>query len=201
MSNDKALSAYRMYLAVKLHFMSDSYDITKSRDNVRVSRGKFDERNQHALYEKFADRFERKSDMAQYLVANFAYGAWGNTDIIYGTAEAESNHKTWIRRKQSMTQVFKTDLNRLALDYETKDIKFLDDFNSSLPHAFQLFLGNHITIETLALIDKFHPYLEQWKGQLGVMWKDELRRIIKAKPFISANDAMKPIFVEFKEEH
>lgn len=201
MSDDKALRAYRMYLAVKLHFMSDNYDITKNRDHVRVSRDKFTERNQNLLYEKFADRFEKRSEMAQYLVANFAYGAWGNTDIIYGTAEAETNHKTWIRRKQSIVQVFKTDLSRLGLDYETKGLSFEDDFNSSLPHAFQLFLGNHITIETLVIIDAFHPFLDKWKKKMGVMWKDELRRVIKTKPFVSGFNSAEAYFLEWKDEH
>jgi hypothetical protein len=204
MSNEKAINAYRMYLAVKLHFMSDSYDITKSRDHVRVSRKKFDERNQYALYAKFADKFESKADMASYLISNFAYGARGNTDIVYVTAEAEQNYKEWNRRKQSMTQIFKNDLSKIKLHYETEDIKFQADIDSKFPvmaELLKLYLGNHITLETLVILDKFNPFLSEWK-ETNKLFADELRRVVKSKPFVKFDDQkLKPIYLEFAEEY
>ena len=98
MSN-KALSAYRMYLAVKLHFLTDKYDLREQNARVRINHKTFQERNQEVLYAKFADMFDDKTEMAQYLVSNFAYGAWGNTDIVSGTSEARKNHKEWKRIK------------------------------------------------------------------------------------------------------
>jgi len=204
MSSNKAISAYRMYLAVKLHFMTDKYDITDSRDHIRVSYKKFDERNQSSLYEKFADKFDKKSEMAQYLIANFAYGAWGNTDIIYGTSESDQNLKEWNRRKESITQIFKNDLSKIRLYYETNEIKFLPDIQSkfpTIPHLFQMFLGNHITIETLVMLDKFHPFLDTWKITIGNLFSDDIRRIIKTKPFVKFDEAkVKPIYLEFIQE-
>jgi len=205
MSSVKAINAYRMYLAVKLHFMTDKYNITESKDHIRVSRQKFDERNQYNLYEKFANKFENKQQMAQYLIANFAYGAWGNTDIVFGTAEADSNYKEWNKRKESITQVFKNDLSKIRLNFETNNMKFLPDLESkfpNVPHLFQMFLGNHITIETLVIIDSLHPYLNNWKQNLGKLFEDDIRRIIKVKPFVKFDSKkIKPIFVEFSEEN
>ena len=205
MSSVKAINAYRMYLAVKLHFMTDKYNITESKDHIRVSKQKFDERNQYNLYEKFANKFDNKQQMAQYLIANFAYGAWGNTDIVFGTAEADSNYKEWNKRKESITQVFKNDLSKIRLNFETNNMKFLPDLESkfpSVPQLFQMFLGNHITIETLVIIDSIHPYLDNWKHNLGKLFEDDIRRIIKVKPFVKFDSKkMKPIFMEFSEEN
>jgi|688.fasta_scaffold52601_7 hypothetical protein len=205
MSSNKALNAYRMYLAAKLHFTTDKYDITEFHAKVRVSRKAFDERNQCSLYEKFADKFDSKLEMAQYLIANFAYGAWGNTDIVYGTAESDQNFKEWNRRKQSLTQVFKTDLSKIKLEWETNNmLPLIHDLNSEfprVPHLFQMFLGKHITLETLIIVDRFNPFLETWKKNMGQLFQEEIRRIIKTKPFIRFDEKkMKPIFVEFIKE-
>jgi len=205
MSNAKAINAYRMYLAVKLHFMTDNYDITNNKDHVRVSYKKFNERNQSSLYEKFADKFSNKQEMAQYLISNFAYGAWGNTDIVYGTSEADQNYKEWNRRKQSITQIFKNDLSKIKLHFESNNMKFIPDLCSKfprIPELFQLYLGKHITLETIIIIDRLNPFLTVWKGNMGHLFEDEVRRIIKAKPFVKFDEAkVMPLFVEFIEEY
>jgi len=145
-----------MYLAVKLHFMSDKYDITKHRGRVMTSKSNFAYSNREHLFNKFADKFDNKQQMAQYLIANFAYGAWGNTDIVYGTSE---------------------------------------------PDLFQLYLGKHITLETLIILDNHHPFLDNWKTNLGSLFSDEIRRVIKARPFVKF-DRIKtePIYVGFIQE-
>lgn len=203
-SNVKASNAYRMYLAVKLHFMTDKYDITINRGHVKMSKAKFDERNQYSLYEKFANKFETKQQMAQYLIANFAYGAWGNTDIIYGTSEADANFKEWIRRKESMTQIFKNDLSKIRLLYDKENVKFKQDIETkqSIPYLFQLYLGNHITLETMVILDTMHPILGTLKENVGRLFDDEIRRIAKAKPFVKFDiKKVTPIFEEFSKEY
>lgn len=205
MSNEKAINAYRMYLAAKLHFTTDKYDITEFHAKVRVSRKAFDERNQRALYEKFADKFDTKLEMAQYLIANFAYGAYGNTDIVYGTAESEANYKEWRRRKESLTQIFKNDLSKIRLEWETNDIqKFSDNMVvqfPSVPHLFQMYIGKHITLETLVILDRMQPFLDAWKSNIGQLFKDEVRVLIKSKPFVRFDEnKMKPIYKNFIEE-
>ena len=202
--SEKSHKAYQMYLAVKLHFMSDSYDITKHRGRVMTSKEKFAEQNRENLYVKFADKFENKQQMAQYLIANFAYGAWGNTDIVSGTSEADQNFTEWNRRKQSMTQVFKQDLAKIRLHCDVNNMDFNKDLACKFPQIpvmFQMFLGNHITLETLIIIDRFDPFLDNWKQNLGNLFKDEIRRVIKARPFVKFDSSkVEPIFLEFKQE-
>lgn len=205
MSNTKALNAYRMYLAAKLHFMTDKYDITECHAKVRISNKAFNERNQASLYEKFSDRFDTKLEMAQYLIANFAYGAWGNTDIVYGTAESDANYKEWNRRKQSLTQVFKTDLSKIRLEWETEQHPpFLENMTAAfptMPQLFQMYMGKRITLETLVILDRYHPFLDGWKTGMGSLFEDEIRRLVKARPFVRFDEKkLKPIYLDFIEE-
>jgi hypothetical protein len=193
-----------MYLAVKLHFMSDKYDITKHRGRVITSKTKFSDNNREHLFNKFADKFDNKQQMAQYLIANFAYGAWGNTDIVYGTSEADENFKEWNRRKQSITQVFKQDISKIRLHFERNNMKFLPDLDSKfprIPDLFQLYLGKHITLETLIILDNHHPFLDNWKVNLGGLFTDEIRRVIKARPFVKFDrNKTETIYMEFIQE-
>lgn len=201
---DRAHRAYQMYLAVKLHFMSDKYDITKHRGRVITSRDKFSDNNREHLFNKFADKFDNKQQMAQYLIANFAYGAWGNTDIVYGTSEADENFKEWNRRKQSITQIFKQDLSKIRLHFERNNVVFKTDLESKFPRVpdlFQMYLGKHIALETLIILDKHHPFLDNWKKNLGSLFADEIRRVIKARPFVKFDqNKTEPIYMGFIQE-
>jgi len=201
---DRAHKAYQMYLAVKLHFMSDKYDITKHRGRVMTSKSNFAYSNREHLFNKFADKFDNKQQMAQYLIANFAYGAWGNTDIVYGTSESDENFKEWNRRQQSMTQIFKQDLSKIRLHFETNNMSLESDLDAKFPRVpdlFQLYLGKHITLETLVILDNHHSFLDNWKTNLGSLFSDEIRRVIKARPFVKF-DRIKtePIYVGFIQE-
>lgn len=184
--------------------MSESYDITKHKGRVRNTRENFIEKNREHLYLKFADKFDNKQEMAQYLIANFAYGAWGSTDIINGSSESDAFFKEWNRRKQSMTQIFKQDLSKIRLHFETNHIKLEDDLNAkfpTVPNLFQMFLGKHITLETLIIMDNHHPFLDNWKTNLGSLFSDEIRRVIKSRPFVKFDrNKTEPIFMEFTKE-
>jgi hypothetical protein len=83
-------------------------------------------------------------------------------------------------------------------------LPLIHDLNSEfprVPHLFQMFLGKHITLETLIIVDRFNPFLETWKKNMGQLFQEEIRRIIKTKPFIRFDEKkMKPIFVEFIKE-
>lgn len=184
--------------------MSDKYDITKHRGRVMTSKSSFAYSNKKFLFNKFADKFDNKQQMAQYLIANFAYGAWGNTDIVYGTSESDENFKEWNRRQQSMTQIFKQDLSKIRLHFETNNMSLESDLDAKFPRVpdlFQLYLGKHITLETLVILDNHHSFLDNWKTNLGSLFSDEIRRVIKARPFVKF-DRIKtePIYVGFIQE-
>ena len=79
-------------------------------------------------------------------------------------------------------------------------LKDLEEDCPSIPYLFQMFIGNHITLETLIIIDSLHPYLHIWKKNMDNLFGDELRRLVKSKRFVKFDEAkLKPIFMELIE--
>jgi hypothetical protein len=195
--------AYRYYLAIKLHFTTDRFNVFENRGNVRGTREAFNARNDRYIFEKLASKRPDDKDIIQFFVANFAYG---NDQAIYAGQEADDNYLQWQKRKQSMTKIFVDDLATLITHVEINKLKPTAIFQfteNEYPVALNLFVGGKIAIETLNIINDQTGILDEWATHASVkyIWEDELRRIKKLTGFVKY-DKIKigKIFEHFKEE-
>jgi hypothetical protein len=195
--------AYRYYLAIKLHFTTDKFDVFQNRGNVKGTREAFNARNDRYIFEKLAQKHPDDKEIIQFFVSNFAYG---NDTAIYAGQEAEDNFMQWNKRKQSITKIFVDDLASLLTHIETNKLKHsaLFDFTESeYPVALKMFVGGKIAIETLRIIDDFTGIIEKWNQNLSVryIWDNEMRRIKKLTGFVKYDKIkIEKIFTAFKEE-
>ncbi len=195
--------AYRYYLAIKLHFTTDKFDVFQNRGNVKGTREAFNARNDRYIFEKLAQKHSDDKEIIQFFVSNFAYG---NDTAIYAGQEAEDNFMQWNKRKQSITKIFVDDLASLLTHIETNKLKHsaLFDFTESeYPVALKMFVGGKIAIETLRIIDDFTGIIEKWNQNLSVryIWDNEMRRIKKLTGFVKYDKIkIEKIFTAFKEE-
>ena len=195
--------AYRYYLAIKLHFTTDRFNVFQNRGSVRGTREAFNARNDRYIFEKLAQKRPNDKDIIQFFVSNFAYG---NDQAIYAGQEAEDNYLQWQKRKQSMTKIFVDDLATLITHIELNKLKPTAIFQfteNEYPVALKLFVGGKIAIETLNIIDDMTGMLDDWVIHPSVryIWEDEMRRIKKLTGFVKY-DKIKigKIFQHFKEE-
>lgn len=195
--------AYRYYLAIKLHFTTDKFNVFENRGNVKGTREAFNARNDRYIFEKLARKHDNDKDIIQFFVANFAYG---NDTAIYAGAEADEVYTEWLRRKQSISKIFVDDLATLLTHIEINKLTHTSLFNftdSEYPVALKLFVGGKIKIETLRIIDDLYPIIEKWKlnNSVKYIWDDDLRRIIKLTGFVKYDIIkIKKIFDHFLEE-
>ena len=195
--------AYRYYLAIKLHFTTDKFNVFENRGNVRGTREAFNARNDRYIFEKLAKRFKEDKDIIQFYVANFAYG---HDTAIYAGQEADDNYNIWLKRKQSISQIFIDDLATILTYIETNKLKYNAIFeftDSEYPVALKLFVGGKISIETLRIIDDVYPIIDTWEINTSIkyIWQDELRRIKKLTGFVKYDKIkLNKIFSHFKEE-
>ena len=195
--------AYRYYLAIKLHFTTDRFNVFQNRGSVRGTREAFNARNDRYIFEKLASKRQDDKEIIQFFVANFAYG---NDQAIYAGQEAEDNYLQWQKRKQSMTKIFVDDLATLITHIELNKLKPTAIFQfteNEYPVALKLFVGGKIAIETLNIIDDMTGMLDDWVIHPSVryIWEAEMRRIKKLTGFVKY-DKIKigKIFQHFKEE-
>jgi hypothetical protein len=195
--------AYRYYLAIKLHFTTDKFDVFQNRGNVKGTREAFNARNDRYIFEKLAQKHSDDKEIIQFFVSNFAYG---NDTAIYAGQEAEDNFMQWNKRKQSITKIFIDDLATLLTHIETNRLKHSAIFEfteNEYPAALKMFVGGKISIETLRIIDDFTDILEKWNQNLSIkyIWDNEMRRIKKLTGFVKYDKIkIEKIFSAFKEE-
>lgn len=195
--------AYRYYLALKLHFTTDKFDVFQNRGNVRGTREAFNARNDRYIFEKLANKYTEDKEIIQFFVANFAYG---RDTAIYAGQEAEDNYMQWLKRKQSITKIFVDDLATILTHIEVNKLKHSAIFeftDNEYPVALSLFIGGKIAIESLRILDDFTDVIEKWKIHPTVryIWDDETRRITKLSGFVKYDKIkLSQIFEKFKEE-
>lgn len=196
-------TAYRYYLAVKLHFTRDSYDIFDKRGAVKYTREQFDRRNDRMIFEKIAKKYPKDQDLVQYYVSNIAYG---NESPVYEIEESEGYYLNWIKRKESITQVFKNDLGIIINDAYKNNLKkdsILDFTFNQQPSILTLYLGKRISLESVSILNDFLGLTDMWNmsGFVMTFWESEIKRIYKAKRFVKYDkQRIYPLIQEFEEE-
>jgi hypothetical protein len=195
--------AYQYYMAVKLHFTTDKYNVFDTRGRIKGSLDAFKNRSDRFHFERLAHKLENDKDVIQFFVSNFAYGCQHS---VWEMEEAQDNYNTWIKRKESIAYIFKSDIDSILLHCEKEKVypKNLFDFvDGNYPELLKLYVGKHITIETMRIMDDFDNFIERWKKNhsLSLLWDDERRRIEKAKGFVKYDRTkIEPIYRTFKEE-
>lgn len=195
--------AYKYYIAIKLHFTKDNFDVFKNRGNVKGTRDAFNARNDRYMFDKLARKYPVDKDLIQYYVANFAYG---NDAAIYSFEEAESNLLEWNRRKQSITKIFSDDCNKILMDAcknKYKEESIFNLTNKGYSSILKLFLGKQISLESLRIIDDLYPVIDSWKqnSSMVLLWENEIRRIEKSKGFVKYDsEKVTKVFNNFIQE-
>lgn len=184
----EGMKAYQEYVALKLHFTRDKYDYFKYMGKVRsISESAFEIRKDVFHFRKLERRY--KDDLTNFYVANMSQGKgikWIG-DLI--TIEAEKTYMDWKRHMESITYMFKQDMQTIA-DL-CQDIEKAWRTDGGHPDVLRLHLGGKIKLESLVLADRVLRFHEIWDARITdtVVWPDVSRKIKKYGPFVKADAA------------
>ena len=180
--------AFRYYIALKLHFTKEKFNVFENKGHIKGSYAAFDARNDKYLFEKLARKFPKDQDIIQFIVANLSIG---NDNIIYGMEEAEENYIQWIKRKQSITHTFLNDINTIQLESEKNNYNLDQIINCTLnqfPYIIKLYLGKLICMESIVILNDFVPMIAKWKQEPSlILLENDILRIEKLKGFVKYN--------------
>jgi hypothetical protein len=113
-----------MYLALKLHFTTENYDVIAQRGRVRASRAAFAKRKDLYSIKKVSKTYSDE-EVANFLVANFTSGdRWGGMF----DSEAGERYSEWKKRIESLGYIFTNDLDRLIEELDASNMSFADAF-------------------------------------------------------------------------
>ena len=168
---------YKVYLALKLHFTTKSYDITKTKGAVRAKKETLLKRKDLTSIRKMARDFKR-SEVIDILVANFVSGdKWGG---IFDAGLLET-HKKWLTSKQRMLYNFSTDLDNILFRMEKDGVKSAIH-EGGHPLIFRMIMGRDINLETVVMLEKLRPFVSEYKDDFVL--EDTCLLVSKYKPFV-----------------
>ena len=170
---------YKIYLALKLHFTTESYDITKHKFAAKGKKETFLKRKDLMVLRKLARDYDRQT-IIDILVSNFVTGdRWGG---MFDT-EAMKTYERWKARQQSIGYTFEQDLNTIQTRMDIENIEDATVDNQH-PLILKMLLGRQITLETVVILNKKLNFCNDYKDDL--ILKDTCLLINKYSPFMKS---------------
>ena len=176
---------YRTYLSMKSHFTNPKYDFFKYGGKSRATMTSFNKRKDKYWFEKTSRKYSDQQ-VLDFLLSNFVIAdnpqnLWIGEIINSG----ERNYADWMRRKQSLTYLFKEQSEKLLSENELQTVF---DCSKGHPVILKRYLGGEISLETLTIMEKVFSFVRDFDKKLtDPVWETVSLKIKKYIPFININ--------------
>ena len=176
---------YRTYLSMKSHFTNPKFDFFKYGGKSRATMTSFNKRKDKYWFEKTSRKYSDQQ-VLDFLLSNFVIAdnpqnLWIGEIINSG----ERNYADWMRRKQSLTYLFKEQSGKLLSENELQTVF---DCSKGHPVILKKYLGGEISLETLTIMEKVFSFVRDFDKKLtDPVWETVSLKIKKYIPFININ--------------
>ena len=176
---------YRTYLSMKSHFTNPKFNFFKYGGKSRATMTSFNKRKDKYWFEKTSRKYSDQQ-ILDFLLSNFVIAdnpqnLWIGEIINSG----ERNYADWMRRKQSLTYLFKEQSEKLLSENELQTVF---DCSKGHPVILKRYLGGEISLETLTIMEKVFSFVRDFDKKLtDPVWETVSLKIKKYIPFININ--------------
>lgn len=176
-------NCYKTYLALKNHFTKDQYDYHKYCGKVRASIQSFYKRKDRFWFEKLS-RNKSDKEILDFFVSNFVscndpQSLWIG-EII---REGESRYKEWNKRIQSLSYIFREEVEQIFHQKPFDEIFFIE--GSKHPYILKEHLQNNISLESMIILDRILNYKNNFDKKLDdPVWEFVSKRMSKYSAFL-----------------
>ena len=176
---------YQTYLSMKSHFTNSKYDFFKYGGKSRATMTSFNKRKDKYWFEKTSRKYSDQQ-VLDFLLSNFVIAdnpqnLWIGEIINSG----ERNYADWMRRKQSLTYLFKEQSGKLLSENELETVF---DCSKGHPVILKKYLGGEISLETFTILEKVFSFVRNFdKNLTDPVWETVSLKIRKYIPFININ--------------
>ena len=180
------IDVYKTYLAFKNHFTKKSYNYFKYGGKSKASVQAYNKRKDRYFFERMS-RKKSDEEIKDYFLANFVEcddpdRLWIGEIISSG----EDNVKSWMKRSQTMSYMFKTEVE-VFINKENFQQLFTIK-GQSHPEVLKKYLQGALSIETMVILDIILEYVKNFDKKLDdPVWDTVSLKIKKYKPFLNIN--------------
>ena len=171
---------------MKSHFTNPKFDFFKYGGKSRATMASFNKRKDKYWFEKTSRKYSDEQ-ILNFLLANFVttdnpQNLWIGEIINSG----ERNYADWMRRKQSLTYLFKEQSSELLSNNDLNEV--FDCSKNRHPVVLKKYLGGEISLETLTILEKVFSFVKNFDKKLtDPVWESVSLKIKKYIPFININ--------------
>ena len=176
---------YQTYLSMKSHFTNRKYDFFKYGGKSRATMTSLNKRKDKYWFEKTSRKYSDEQ-VLDFLLANFV-----NTDTPQNLwigeiiNSGERTYAEWMRRKQSLTYIFKEQSENLLSE---NDLEKLFNCSKGHPLILKRYLGGEINLETFTILEKIFSFVKNFDKKLeDPVWESVSLKIKKYIPFLNIN--------------
>ena len=181
---------YKTYLAVKLHFTTDTYDYYKYGGKVNTKLDTFTKRKDRYFFHKLSTRYA-ETDILDFFVANFLADSkrWIGNLLANDGRDVYLDYK---KRKEAFAYHFKQECGTIAIDLGRRNISFNDGFippDGQHPRVLRLLIQRKISYQTAVVLDHFLGFTKNWDKEITekVVWPEISLKVTRVKPFVNFN--------------
>ena len=178
------IDVYKTYLAFKNHFTKQSYSYFQYSGKSRASVQAYNNRKDRYFFERMS-RKKTDDEIKQYFLANFVEcddpdRLWIGEIISAG----EDNLKSWMKRSQTMSYMFKTEVEVFVSKENFQQLFSIK--GQSHPEVLKKYLQGALSIETMVILDIILGYVKNFDKKLeDPVWNTVSLKIKKYKPFLN----------------
>ena len=181
---------YKTYLAVKLHFTTDTYDYYKYGGKVNTKLDTFTKRKDRYFFHKLSTRYA-ETDILDFFVANFLSDSkrWIGNLLANDGRDVYLDYK---KRKEAFAYHFKQDCGNIASDFSRRNISFDDGFipiRGQHPRVLRLLIQRKISYQTTIVLNHYLGFTKNWDKEITekIVWPEISLKVTRLKPFINFN--------------
>ena len=179
---------YKYYMAMKLHFESDTYDALKYNYKTSAKPQAFFKRRDKYHFAKLGRKYESVNELVNFFIAQFTHSS--DNKWIGNMLNDEDAYNQWQKRIQSLSYTFETDINSLAEEVDSFDDLFEITDESPYPVVVNAYMQETISLETVVILESLTGFLSVADKKVTdtIMWPEISKRIRKYQPFLNFND-------------
>lgn len=185
------IDVFRMYLAIKSHFHTDSYDYFKYRGGFRgASPEAFSKRKDRSFFIRLSKMYNT-SQLEMFFVTNFVYNPRQWVGELLDKS-ATKIYKEMSGRVTALEYTFTRDIEWMLLQCEKENREFsslltVDSRHSSYPDIISFMLQGDVSVETVVVLSSIIQLLAIWDRDIPdkIRWPDVSRRLKKYRPFLT----------------
>ena len=170
---------------MKSHFTNPKYDFFKYGGKSRATVSSFNKRKDKYWFEKTSRKYSDQEILdfllSNFITANNPQNLWIGEIINSG----ERNYSEWMRRQQSLTYLFKEQLEELLSE---KKLDEVFDCSKGHPLILKKYLGGDLSLETLIILEKIFSFVKNFDKTIkDPVWETVSLKVKKYIPFININ--------------